>query len=245
MGFYEILSQYYDDIFPLSSDLSRFIQDNVGAGNKNILDIGCGTGDLDVYMARQGYTVKAIDLDQKMIEEAKKRAQETGEDIQFAAVDMRNQDAYATEEGFDGVLCLGNTLVHLQTVEEMEEVISRIYRSLGSKGMSIVQIINYDRILDQNVTELPLIETPRIRFERKYRYDPLRHYISFDTILQVKEAGHMESYSAQVPLYPLRYNELKSMMNKSGFAKVEWYGSFKGDLYTPSSYALIAVGYKE
>jgi len=50
---------------------------------RNVLDVGCGDGDLAVELWRRGGTVTGIDASQEMVEAARARAKREGADISF------------------------------------------------------------------------------------------------------------------------------------------------------------------
>lgn len=244
MEFYEKLSQYYDEIFPLTKAKASFIQEKLPQGEKRVLDVGCATGDLAIFLAQQGYKVKAIDLDEEMIHQAKEKAKKQIVDIDFQIADMMELKEKLEKQTFDGIICIGNTLVHLKDEQEIENVIKQMYQLLNSGGMLILQIINYDRILEQHVQGLPLIETEHIRFERRYSVSEDEKTIYFKTTLEVKEQGETYKMKNEVPLYPLQFGELREILEDVGFRLMEWYGNFKQEPYGPDSYAMIVAAKK-
>lgn len=55
----------------------------VGPAPRRVLDVGCGTGFLALRFAELGHTVTAIDLSPKMIDRARRRAEEANHNIDF------------------------------------------------------------------------------------------------------------------------------------------------------------------
>jgi len=70
MNFYESIANNYDYIFPYNTAHLNYIKSclNNDTKEKTILDIGCGTGNLTLELAKVSKMVYAIDLDDKMIE---------------------------------------------------------------------------------------------------------------------------------------------------------------------------------
>ena len=61
--FYTSISKYYSEIFPYQPVQLQFVKSRVGdLHGKNILDIGCATGELAFQLANAGATVTGIDL---------------------------------------------------------------------------------------------------------------------------------------------------------------------------------------
>ncbi len=84
-----LVACFYDPFLKLTMDEEKFRQEiietaNLG-GDEKILDIGCGTGTLDLMLAEtldSGH-IYAIDLAPKMIKVAKKKAQRKGKEIDY------------------------------------------------------------------------------------------------------------------------------------------------------------------
>jgi ubiquinone/menaquinone biosynthesis C-methylase UbiE len=55
----------------------------VDSAPRRVLDVGCGTGFLALRFAELGHTVTAIDLSPKMLDGARRRAQEANQQIEF------------------------------------------------------------------------------------------------------------------------------------------------------------------
>ena len=72
MNFYESISDYYHDIFPLNKAQASFVQESFDETHqKDLLDIGCGIGELSFELSKSFHSVHAIDLDKSMISRAK------------------------------------------------------------------------------------------------------------------------------------------------------------------------------
>lgn len=54
-----------------------------------VLELGCGTGANAVWLARQGFTVTAIDLSETAIAQAEERAAQAGVPVRFLVGDLR------------------------------------------------------------------------------------------------------------------------------------------------------------
>lgn len=67
-----------------------------------VLDIGCGTGEDALWLARQGFEVHAIDESPKMIAVAKAKASENGSTARFACRTLASLGE--EEETFDAVI---------------------------------------------------------------------------------------------------------------------------------------------
>jgi 2-polyprenyl-3-methyl-5-hydroxy-6-metoxy-1,4-benzoquinol methylase len=74
-------------------------------GDLRILDAGCGAGDLAVYYAARGAMVTAVDISERMIEEARNRASREALSIEFLLADMEELEMLG-DASFDIIICL-------------------------------------------------------------------------------------------------------------------------------------------
>ena len=220
MSFYEEIADYYDYIFPLNTAQIDFVNSCIEEPlrNRTILDIGCGTGDLAIALSDMGFDITSIDSDAEMLKRAERKMKKP---VVFARLDMREIKSYFTATVFDAVLCFGNTLVHLNSLSEVEDFCRQVKAVLKDSGRFLLQILNYDHILDHNITNLPLIENNIITFERYYEHNNL---IAFRTVLTVKKSGKI--IENVIHLYPLRKHELDMALKNAGFTNVSYYGDF-------------------
>lgn len=233
-NFYTTIAKYYDDIFLIGEAQLKLIQECAKEPPKIILDVACGSGGYAKHLSDMGYNVTAIDLDALMIQSLKEKDRKIDSRV------LNMLDIHELPGTFDVIFCIGNSLVHLSSLDEMEDFLTSCRSKLKPEGKLILQIINYDRILDKGVRQLPPIHNPekQLTFERYYDYSPERHSVDFKTILSV-DGMVLENH---VALYPLRSDELKALLDATGFKNIAFYGSFRKDAYVPAeSYALVVV----
>lgn len=94
----------------VASTQARVLANMIGRiQERDVLDVGTGTGRAALLLARGGAHVTAVDASEQMLEVARRRAAE-----ELAKVDFRRGDAHALEFGnrsFDVVVCL-RVLMH-------------------------------------------------------------------------------------------------------------------------------------
>lgn len=232
--FYTEISKYYDFIFPTGDAQLELIKEIAGEAPKTILDIACGSGGYSMGLSEMGYHVTAIDLDFSMI----KKLREKNNNIDARVMNMLNIDNLNSK--YDLLFCIGNSMVHLNDKKEIFEFLKKCKNNLKSGGYIILQIVNYDRILEKNIKNLPTIKNAEVNllFERYYEYLSKEHKIDFKTILKVDDL----KLENDVLLYPIKSGELIELLEASGFLNIKKYGSFKKDEYNAmNSFPLIVV----
>jgi SAM-dependent methyltransferase len=239
--FYQMLADYYDLIFPPEQSKTDFLHREFAAvGARRVLDLACGTGTYTIELARLGYEAWGTDLEPALLELAQSKAAHARVAATFAAGDMRQPEALGLM--FDSLLCIGNSLPHLQEKNDLESALAAMRRVLRSPGRAVLQIVNFDRILALGDTELPLIERGGLRFTRTYRPRGEGRLL-FDSVLEVAGKGEGAArFENRVILRPLRRADLERFLLAAGFAAVRVYGDFKyGEYRAADSQATVAV----
>lgn len=241
--FYTSISKYYSEIFPFQPMQLQFVKNRAGElTGKQILDIGCATGELAFQLVQNGAFVTGIDLNEDLLSQAigcsgfqcadslkhesepnKYRVASPNPKFQFGNMLELRTDFQPGQ--FDMVLCFGNTLVHLQTHELIRQMLKGVFTVLKPGGRFLLQILNYDYILGDPVTALPLIETEIIRFIRNYRFDKNSPLIHFQTELFIKSEN--KTIFNETPLLALQSRQLSDLLQSVGFSEIELFSGFK------------------
>lgn len=210
--FYTRFADVYDLIFPLTHHkkhvLNEFVYDK-----ETLLDIGSATGMMSQYIASLNKQVTAIDIDARMVFLAQQKG------VNALVTDMAQLNGMS--ETFDGILCLGNTLVHLSNLEEINQFFEDCYNRLNPNGQLLIQIINYHKVLTQEITQLPTITSPlkNVVLERHYFKNDRFH---FNTTLRINK----QSYYSSVELTPLTPQQLREIAMNHHFEIVNEYGGY-------------------
>lgn len=231
--FYTSIAAHYDYIFPLSDVTLQMLVEVADVPSKRILDVACGSGSYAHALQALGHEVVAVDNDARMLELAKAK----DETLDLRLLEMTDIDHL--EGGFDLIFCIGNSLVHLENLEAIERFIEDCYDLLHTDGSLLVQIINYDRILDSEIDHLPTITNEHLCFERFYHRT--HQGIDFHTVLHVDA----ERFENHVTLYPVLYDDLIDRFDQAGFIGIQVFENFQGDSFDPkTSYSLIILATK-
>ncbi len=242
MKFYTSIHKWYDQVFPYAPAQREFVLSFGSDKGLNLVDVGCGTGNLAVALAHDFRAVTAIDPDESMLGAARRKAADQGVPLTVIRGGMLDLTSNFLTESVDRLICFGNTLPHLSTEKDVREFARQAFQVLRPGGLLVVQIINYDRILDQKLTGLPTIENDLIRFERIYSYQDNPTHIAFKTRLTIKSTG--EIIDNEVDLLAIRPATLKNIMMDTGFRDIREFGSFSRDAFTAESQPFILVSTK-
>jgi ubiquinone/menaquinone biosynthesis C-methylase UbiE len=242
MKFYSELSKVYDVVFPLDRDTVKFLSQDLKSGD-NVLDLACGTGEYSIALSKLGYSVVGVDLNGEMIKAAQEKAKNLN--VNFIENDMTKLNDFQNRK-FNLIFCIGNSIVHLNSKNKIEEFIKEIYNSLDVNGVMVIQTINFDRIIKYNIDSLPPIDRPEVgvNFIRKYNYNKAEGILDFSTEFVIKDGSGENKYINSVPLIMLMKDDIIPMVKAAGFKNVEFYGGFNKKEYSEESYAMVVKAIK-
>ncbi|WP_276726094.1 class I SAM-dependent methyltransferase [Capnocytophaga granulosa] len=212
--FYNQIAEKYDFIFPLSPAHKTFFASELHG--KTILDVGAATGNLTAYLSSQGYEVTAIDLSERLIAKAAEKG---------VTVQQLNMLAIDELPTFDNIVCIGNTLPHLDSKTSVQLFLQKAYGQLTQGGKLVLQLVNFQKYFAQQqgdyLGNLPLIENDKVKFERYY-YLNEEGKIRFKTILD-------DTIKNEELLQPIFADQLTEWLTQIGFQAINLYGNFKKD----------------
>ena len=228
--FYNQIAEKYDFIFPLSPAHKTFFASELHG--KTLLDVGAATGNLTAYLSSQGYEVTAIDLSEGLIAKAAEKG---------VTVQQLNMLAIDELPTFDNIVCIGNTLPHLDSKTSVQLFLQKAYGQLTQGGKLVLQLVNFQKYFAQQqgdyLGNLPLIENDKVKFERYY-YLNEEGKIIFKTILD-------DTIKNEELLQPIFADQLAQWLTQIGFQAINLYGNFKKDPFDKEkSMALIVTAVK-
>jgi SAM-dependent methyltransferase len=225
MNIYELLATEYSRIFPSSKEKLDFVEKYLlNKSNLEILDIGCASGEFaNQLVSGFDVSVTGIDLDEAMIKEAKTQYG-SNPGLQFKSVDMVEFLSNAPERSFDLITCMGNTLVYLESETELSEFLRLVDRSLKDSGSFIIQILNYQNPEIVPGFVFPVLETEKIRFERRYTESEQKGFLEFKTTISNKLTG--EEFEDSHLHCAFSSERVAVIAGASGFSEVVRFGGY-------------------
>ncbi len=247
--FYDELSEDYVDMIEFSSKVESEseIFKNIVSEYKitRCLDAGCGVGLHSIILSKLGVEVLGIDISASMIEKARELAQRFGVSAEFEVLDFSLiKEKY--KEKFELVLCIGNTLPHLINEKDLLIALRNFYNALVPNGILIVQILNYDKIMENEERIVNVRETPERIFVRFYDFEPTivgspslkvfeirKDFLKFNVLIVDKTKNYSHKLIS-TRIKPIKSEDLCRKLRMVGFKEIEIFGDllkreFKAD----------------
>jgi 2-polyprenyl-3-methyl-5-hydroxy-6-metoxy-1,4-benzoquinol methylase len=128
------------------------------------LDLGCGSGFQSIALAKVGFEVLGIDLCAGLLKELRSRSR--GLEIDVIQGNILDHKLYSNKGPFEVAVCMGDTLTHLSTVDDVMLLFDHVYRNLEHGGNLILsfrdlttELQGIDRIIPVRTDEEKLMAT--------------------------------------------------------------------------------------
>ncbi len=172
----EVLSQYYSRMFgefEAKVAEQQALLERLGItarpGGGLAVDLGCGSGFQSIALARLGFRVLAIDFSHQLLAELNERAR--GLPVTALAGDIRDVGALAPT-GVELVVCMGDTLSHLEREGDLERVFAGVGARLAVGGRFILTFRDLSRQLHDLDRFIPLCSSDDLIMTCCLEYEP-------------------------------------------------------------------------
>ncbi|MGI9860245.1 class I SAM-dependent methyltransferase [Moorella naiadis] len=132
----------YDDWYlrPLGALVDRVEKEPIYAyldpyAGEHILDVGCGTGNFSLELARRGVKVTGIDISDPMLARAREKAADAGLAVEFLHADAMNLPF--ANNTFDKIV----SVTALEFAPDLKVVLAESYRVLKPGGRMVIGLI--------------------------------------------------------------------------------------------------------
>lgn len=117
--------------------LSKAVRDSAGdVSGRRLLHLQCASGEDSISWASLGAVVTGVDISERLIEHANRRAKEVGFEVRFVAEDLYDLPEELQREDFDIVFTGGGVLTWLPDLTGWARAISR---ALGAGGTFFIE----------------------------------------------------------------------------------------------------------
>jgi SAM-dependent methyltransferase len=247
---YDLLIRYYD------AENAGFVEDFAAYSlltdrfDGPVLDVGCGTGRVAFQLVRQGIKVTGVDLSPKMLERARARAQKQGIGAKQLTLHEGDIRQMALDGSFNLAILTYNTFMHFLDHRSQIKTLERLAALIRPGGGLALDLPNPIEIFSAP-------DVPGLILERTFN-DPetgqpvfQQSLASLDRVTQIMDLTWIYDRMAPdgrinrliVPLQ-IRYtfaSEIELLLERTGWAGIECYGTYDFDPYEESSPRLFVV----
>lgn len=196
--------------------LDRLFQKH-GIVPKNILDIGCGTGNVTLPLAEMGYSLTGLDMSAEMLAAAEAKAREKNLNIKWVQQDMTMMDLGGLK--YDLVISMTDSLNYLEDSKSMEQVFSQVKEILNPGGWFIFDLNSYYKISQVFGDNTFTLQDEDIAYIWENNYDPESGTCIMDLTFFVREAdGRYRRFQEQHSETGYDVEVIEQLLTQTGFS---------------------------
>lgn len=141
----------YDDWVEFTEEIFRLSETSI----KNIADLGCGTGEITIRLAKKNYSLIGVDYASEMLTHAEQKATKEKLPIQWIHQDLRELSGL---NQLDAVVSYCDVINYITSEEEVGNVFNKIAASLKEEGLFIFDVHALahveNRLMNQSFTDV-------------------------------------------------------------------------------------------
>jgi hypothetical protein len=186
------------------------------AGSGIAIDLGAGCGFQSIPLARAGFSVTAIDIDAKLLKELSDNRGDLP--INTVQDDLVNFDR-VSPEGAELIVCMTDTILHLESKEKVVSVFGKVYWALESQGKFVLTFRDLTHDLKDLDRFLPLRSDENTIFTCFLEYEPDK--VKVHDLVYKSSAGGWELFKSFYRKLRLSESWVTGQLRNRGFKKVE------------------------
>ena len=213
--------------------LARLLRLKPGA---HVLDLCCGPGRFSIELALRGFKVTGVDRTVLYLKEARKRARLQKLDVELVRSDMRR---FVRAGAYDACINMYTSLGYFEDPADDLRVCRNVFRSLKPGGRFLVQTGGKEWLAREFRPRHWREEAGAFILEER-KVAP--GWTGLENRWVIITGGKVREFRFYLRVYSS--GELRDLLRRAGFAKVDIYGEVDGSPYDNTSRWLVAVGIK-
>lgn len=209
----------YDKWLHFTKQIFKKYEKNI----QTIVDLGCGTGEITIKLANEGYQLFGIDYSLDMLTHAEQKSYMNRLPIQWLHQDLRELTGFTN---LDAAVSYCDVMNYITSENDLKNVFSRVANSLKESGLFIFDVHSIDYVQSSLINHTFTEVTDEI----SYIWDciagkslgEMHHALTFfkledDKYIRIDEKHYQRTF-------PISF--YKKLLMKSGFTKPDIYTDF-------------------
>lgn len=146
------------------------------------VDLGAGSGFQSIPLAEAGFKVIALDTNRQLLTKLKEKAKKLS--VVTIRDSMLNFSRHSPPE-IEVAVCMGDTLTHLQNLEQVQQLLEKTYTVLAQNGTLILSFRDLTHELSGLDRFIPVRSDARRIFTCFLEYEP-QHVVVHDIVYEKK-----------------------------------------------------------
>lgn len=180
------------------------------------IDLGAGCGFQSIPLAKAGFSVTAVDIDGKLLNELKDNSGSLA--VKIIKDDLVNFDKYVKGKA-ELIVCMTDTLVHLDSKDKVLSLFTKVVSSLELGGKFIITFRDLSSELSELDRFIPVRSDRNMIFTCFLEYEP--ETVKVHDIVYKKKNGKWDLNKSFYRKLRLSKDWVDSQLSRVGFDRVE------------------------
>lgn len=226
---YQSLSQVYDQLmgdvnYPKWAEYLVGLMQEQGEDPINILELGCGTGNITLQLLEKGYEVVGIDISEEMLEIAREKTQHFGDKIILLAQDITKLDFDVYE--IDCVVMANDTFNYITDKNKIKKLLEYLHPRLKVGGQLIFDISSYHKLKNTLGNNVFGESFEDMAFLWENYFDEASEQVTMEINIFSKQAGLYKRETETHIQKAYHTNEIEKILQDIGYRNIRIYGDF-------------------
>lgn len=157
---YQNFAYFYDELMSHApydewTKLTKDVIEAYGFIKPNIVDLGCGTGEITLELTDSAKSITGVDYSAEMLAVAMNKATEQNKQVNWIQQDIRNLEGF---KDVDLITSYCDVINYLTEASEVETVFKHVYNSLNDSGVFVFDVHSQafiqEHLIDQTFADV-------------------------------------------------------------------------------------------
>lgn len=190
---------------------------------RNILEIGCGTGEITKRLGDRNYKITAVDLSENMLVKAYEKLR-TMSNIRIMKGDGRN---ITIDKKFDAVVSTCDVINYLLDIEDLRKYLNNSYKLLNEDGKLIFDISSYYKLKNILGSNTFVHEEKGIFYAWENIFDVKKEFLEMSINFFIEEEGIYRRVTELQKQRAYKEDKIVAELEKIGFKDIKIYDDYK------------------
>lgn len=192
---------------------------------RRVLDLACGTGNAAAIMAARGWEVVGVDLAEKMIAQAERKAAKKGLNVRFLVQDAADLDLGPPP--FDLCVSFFDSLNYITDPARLQRAIHRVCDHLRPEGLFIFDINSAYALVNEFFDQKNTDSADRLRYVWRSEFDRATRLCRVRMRFFWRNSrGVDEEFREEHVQFAYEELELRQMLLNAGFEEIETFHAY-------------------
>lgn len=240
MEYLNNIIEYYDELYPVTEAQKSWFKQLAGdLLPARYLRIGCGTGALEYYLAKEGHDVTGLDVSRELLECANRRRRLPNMAVRFFQMSSVEMTHFLGKGFYNVISCMNDKLIFIHDRTLMRKFFYDCRQLLAQGGRLVIGITNFSRFTGHPMVKLPEHASIRVKlFSQLWVNDAEEYTLSQD----LERAGSkVMPVLRNEPVIPVSVDAVKEYAREAGFSSCQVFSDFESTPFSPDSDTALLV----